>query len=259
MGSVYVLWADMLGVRDEIKKLSGCDLKKLVVDWDNLVQTAKCKSGILKAEVQSFDACLAQAKYTDDGLKNMITFAQTLLEEGIHKKILVRGAIGVGYLHNNRVIAVAEGLHPVQQLEQESNWIGIACTFEFTVPDVLWGWDTLVKYPVPGKEDFVRPRPAVAWNVPCVQDLAPLILGRQSKEGDLYTWMMINKAKPAIQFAKYIEAARKGGKQKPCDPPPPQYVLDPTPMFVEKSNSDKGKQNLLEQLKKSLIDKDRTK
>ena len=240
MGSVYVLWADMLGVRDEIKKLSGCDLKKLVVDWDNLVQTAKCKSGILKAEVQSFDACLAQAKYTDDGLKNMITFAQTLLEEGIHKKILVRGAIGVGYLHNNRVIAVAEGLHPVQQLEQEFNWIGIACTLEFTVPDELWGWDTLVSYPVPSKKDLVRLRPAVAWDVPCAQALAPLIGGRHQKESFNYNWIMINKAQPAVQFAKYIEAARKG-KRRPNKPPPPEYVLDPMSMFDKKSNSDTNK------------------
>ena len=105
------------------------------------------------------DACLAHAPDTESGLNAMIEFAQTLLNKGVRQKILVRGAIGIGRVHDDPRIGLAGGFQDIHKLEQELNWIGIACTSQFPVPKTFWDWDKLVCYPVPGKEGLVRLSP----------------------------------------------------------------------------------------------------
>ena len=223
METVVVLWADMLGFSEEEKKLGKDERCQLAADWENLIREAKRESGIRGAEVVYTDACLAHAPDTEPGLNTVIEFAQTLLSKGIRQKILVRGAIGLGRIHDDLRIGLAGGFQDVQELEQELNWIGIACTPQFQVPETFWDWDKLVCYPVPGKEGLVQLRPAVAWDVPPVEELHGLIGGRSLNERRYYNWMMINKAQTTVRFAKYIEEGRS--TRRPDCAPPPAYVL----------------------------------
>ena len=215
--SAYILWANMPGHSNQWCNLDAEQRRKLDTDWNDLVLDAQSNSGVQGAKVVNTDACVAHAPHTDNGLKALVKFAKTLLNDGVSKDIIVRGVIDCVPIYNGVACGIDEEiLRNAHRSEGSMQWVGVACTNRVSVPSELWDWESLVCYPVPLKGDSVLLRPVVVWRVPPPEQLIDMI-GIGIPIGGQPDWKELHKAQQTAQFGRYIEA------QKPTDWSPGTY------------------------------------
>ena len=225
MDMAYVLWADILGFSATIERQAPSDRHQLIDDWAALVREAKNESSIAGASVVHTDACLAYAENSEGGLKSLVVFAKFLLSWGTRIRLPVRGAIACGRIHGSEPHYIDDVVQQARAFEEETSWIGIACTEQTVVPETLWGWHSLVCYWVPCKKAPARALPVVAWDVPAPTDLLRCVTERSGKGEVKVNWRMINKIQPTAQFGRYLQLSGEPSR-KPDTAPDPLVLLE---------------------------------
>ena len=76
----YLLVADILGFSQMITNLTGDEQRQRIREWIDLVQTTKLKIGTKDTQLIS-DTLFVRADDSDDGLKQLLQFAQLLLQK----------------------------------------------------------------------------------------------------------------------------------------------------------------------------------
>ena len=209
----YVMVADILGFSKMIENLNNDEQVQRILDWIELVETNRLKSGVRDIQLIS-DTLFVREEDSIDGLIRLLGFAQLLLECGVKESFPLRGAIVHGDAAWGK-LTYGKAVIQAHQIERSLDWLGIACAPNLPRVDSMWAWDMVVAYPVPRKEGKTQLLPAVSWNVPLAEELVRKVSenGLMAK-GDIYLWKEISKVERTIQFGLYL----KLGEANQLDP-----------------------------------------
>ena len=213
----YLLVADILGFSQMITNLTDDEQRQRIREWIDLVQTTKLEVGTKDTQLIS-DTLFVRADDSDDGLKQLLQFAQLLLQKGIERSFPIRGAIVNGNVVWGKL---TYGLAVIQahKIERSLDWIGIACSPSLPRIDRFWSWDLVVVYPPPENSNkrqwLYQLMPVVAWNVPLAEELTnKAICSGLFKPGERIPSHVIRKIERTVQFGMYLRL----GKSLRSDP-----------------------------------------
>jgi len=161
----YCLVLDILGFRASVVSADSVYQTKFVDEWINLVDASAAAEGIDRYQLIS-DSLFAVAAPTVEGLGHLLGLSRRLLNMGVDKRLLVRGAIAHGEVRWDRRIAHGAAIVDAYELGESWAWAGVSCTHAFGDLHAWWGVDGVVSYPVPRKRRAPQLRPAVVWDVP---------------------------------------------------------------------------------------------
>ena len=202
--------ADLLGFSSIVSNLSGPALDKRIGDWVNLVQRIRPAAPGVEVQLIS-DTIFVREEGSEEGLKRLLSFCRTLLEEGIAHALPVRGAVTFGPLEWG-TLTYGKVVVEAHRLETDQDWIGVACVPKLPHFKGLWDWGRVVVYPVPMKSGTIRLHPAVAWTVPATDELCRQTLGEGLfAAGDLIPWEWQRKISHTAAFGRYLRHAESGG------------------------------------------------
>lgn len=202
----YFLCADVLGFSSLVHNLDHPALEERLEDWIKLVNHLKSQTSLTEVLTVS-DSLYAMVDDTEEDLERLLRFSQSLLEQGIDSHFPIRGAITRGDVTWSDTIyggAVIEAL----ALEKSQDWVGISCESGINVP---WSWDLVCTYLVPKKENFeVRLTAAVIWDIPETQEfIRKCCANGYVRDGELMQWHLYSKLENTMEFAAYLERARR--------------------------------------------------
>ena len=209
----YFMVADILGFSKMIQNLNGSQQAQRVSEWMELVQETGLQAGIKEMQLIS-DTLFVREEDSVDGLARILRFAQQLLERGVERSFLLRGAIVHGGAAWGK-LPFGQAIIGAHRMEESLDWVGIACAPNIPKIESMWDWDLVAVYPVPQKAGVIQLSPAVSWRVPSTEVLVHKASenGLMTK-GDPYRWDVISKLERAIQFGIYL----KIGKSNRLDP-----------------------------------------
>jgi len=160
----YFFIGDVLGFKNIVNNSKDSQLDGKVETWLNLVDEATDYSkSRIKPQLIS-DTVFCKAIEGRAGLQSLISFARYLLDNGLKRSILVRGAITYGSYQWGR-LTYGKAVISAHELEMAQDWIGVTCN---QLPDAkhFWGENGLVCYPPPLKTGPITLHPCVVWDVP---------------------------------------------------------------------------------------------
>ena len=208
----YFLCADILGFRQIVENELHIRLNNRLEKWVEAV-LGLSEEYALTCVKHFSDTIFVKTESSCNGLSRMLEFSRSLLEKGIEHSFPIRGGIAHGPVVWDKKKTFGQAVIDAHQIEQESDWIGIACSRDCCHTEPLTSWDRLVTYPVPKKDGQVKELSVVAWCVPPVSKLICSTTSGKNKSYDhtkvVNTWL----------FGKYL----KHGKQNKYDPRLFQY------------------------------------
>ena len=213
----YFMVVDILGFSEIIKNLNGDEQNQRIADWVDLVETAKREAGVKETQLIS-DTLFVREEDSVEGLERLLRFGKILLERGLEINYPLRGAIVHGSAtwgnptYGKAVIAAHE-------VERALDWIGIACDLHLPHLGQLWGWDKVVRYPVPRKSGAVEMMGAVTWEVPRLAKLGVMTTDKGLVDPDeRANWGVITKQERTHQFGIYLTLGQSAGMYPASEP-----------------------------------------
>jgi hypothetical protein len=171
MTQMYCYVADMLGFKSMILNLPVEKQANRVTDWIQFVSEGINKFNIDNYQLVS-DTIFAGTEDSEEGLKKLLSFSKYMLENGIKKSFLLRGAISYGEVTWDAHISYGKAIVDAYNLANDMDWIGTACLSTVVHEDSsLWTSGLIVQYVVPMKKGDVISLPTVIWNIPTFTDL----------------------------------------------------------------------------------------
>lgn len=213
METGYFLIADVLGFSKIVTNTSAVDLDGQVSTWLALVDEAYRAAELDREPQLISDTVFASATADAAGLRRLIRFARHLLEWGVPRSLLLRGAITHGPFNWGK-LTYGRAVIAAHQLEQSQDWIGFACG-ELPHVEDLWGANGLVCYTAPMKQGGIKLHPAVVWEVPPPAALQkssinePLVM-----DGEALEWQWRRRLRNTIDFRNYLAGLSSERKEE---------------------------------------------
>ena len=223
----YFMVVDILGFSEIINNLDGEDQSQRIADWLSLVETTQHETNVKQTQLIS-DTLFVREEDSIEGLSRLLRFAQLLLERGLEMNFPLRGSI----VHGDAAwghLTYGKAVMDAHTMERSLDWIGIACSPDLPDLNGLWGWDTVVRYPVPRKVGDLEILGAVTWEVPELPQL--FLLATDSglvDEDENASWGVVAKLERTNQFGTYLRIGRLAGTNPGLSPGYfPMQIIDP--------------------------------
>lgn len=198
----HIMIVDILGFSNIIQNLSDADLSLRINEWVKLTVRAAKSASIDRFSMLS-DTVFAAADANEKGLVALITMARTLLNEGIQLSLPVRGAIAYGSFMWGE-LTYGKAVIEAHQLESAQNWIGISCASSVGLISACWGYDSLICYPIPMKNEQISLGAVVSWNIPQYEQLQSLVVRKGlTKPLEALYWPWVNRINNTTAFSIY--------------------------------------------------------
>lgn len=206
--SQYCLVADLLGFKRLLENLAfSVDLQdQRVREWAHTVKRCARAQGIDQYALFS-DTLFVVTEGSSDGLRQILSFSQDLLNKTINRSLPIRGALSFGDVHWQEPIIFGNPITQAYLVGESLQWVGIAAEPK-ALPHIgdLWSWDLVCSYPVPRDRGPVEHMPAVVWNAPA--DLRH----RMAEEGlmehnEHLSWPIARKCDATRLFIQYCAKA----------------------------------------------------
>jgi hypothetical protein len=206
----YILAIDLLGFGNIIKNSPETDLPRRIQEWIALIEKAKITSGLSKVQLIS-DTVFVSAESSSAGLRGVITFARTILNEGVPQSLPIRGAITHGPYEWGTLI-YGKAVVNAHVLESNQDWIGVTCENALPHINEFWAIDSLLSYPTPLKTGNIRINPVVSWEVREYNVLAAALCNKGLTEpGEILQWPWLGKLNNTVQFGIYRKIIKETG------------------------------------------------
>lgn len=207
MSQMYCYVADLLGFKNMILNLPLKEQADRVKDWIQFVSEGINKFNLPEHQLVS-DTIFIGAIDNDEGLENLLKFSKFMLENGIKKSFLLRGAISYGDVTWSKHISYGKAIVDAYNFANNMNWIGTAC-----LPNVikdnspLYTSDLIVAYIVPMKQGDVMGLPAVIWSIPEFQELLYYTTGGglYPKGANPLNHSYLSKIQNTELFSQYVQ------------------------------------------------------
>jgi len=208
----YVLVADLLGFSGIAENANEEDLGHYISDWAAMCRRLRDKF-ISELDDPYFisDTVFVVAKDSEAGVNALVTYARELIERGYMSRFLVRGAIAHGRVTTSGAFPAGPGIIRAHRIGEGSNWVGVTVDEEVvTRSDGLYGWDRLVRYPVPPRKptETVTMYAVVAWDVPpfdaLLQAFAGIAAYRHQGASPRMTWDVAFKLQNTAEFGAHL-------------------------------------------------------
>jgi hypothetical protein len=173
METDYLFICDVLGFSNIVTDSSEHELSGRARAWVTPSTAAANKAGVKGMQLIS-DTFLASAPSTCEGLGQLVSYAQTLLNDGAPQSLPIRGAISHGLFEWGQ-LTYGKAVIAAHRLESSLEWVGVACDNELPHVEDQWGISSLVCYPAPERTGMIRLRPVVRWQVPRFKELERLL------------------------------------------------------------------------------------
>ena len=208
----YFFVADVLGFSNIVRNSNDVDLVARIKKWTTLVDSLAEQHGIDNIQLIS-DTIFAHTDSSSDGLKKMIEFSRSLLNQGVSQSLPIRGAITHGEFEWGR-LTYGKAVIDAHELETNQNWIGVSCG---SLPHLAdhWGFDSIIAYPTPLKVGSIKIHPVVDWSVPLTKDLTKYLTdGDLTHNEEVIQWALGEKLNNTVQFSVYKSLIRQS-KSRP--------------------------------------------
>jgi hypothetical protein len=204
METGYFFIADILGFSRIVQNSTDEVLTARLKAWIDLVEEATSATGVARFQLLS-DTLFAASESTEAGLRSIVRLARYLLENGIARSFPIRGAISHGTFQWG-TLTFGKAVVTCHMLEQEQQWIGVACAHTLPHVDALWSRSGLVCYPAPLKSGPVVLHPVVAWTIPESLCLAAAVTSQGLvRTGEILTWDWSYRIGLTTQFRLYLK------------------------------------------------------
>jgi hypothetical protein len=208
----YFFIADLLGFGKIVKNLSDEEMRARVQGWVDLVRSSMQAERIEQFQLIS-DTVFAATPSTSEGLGQLVGLGRRLLNDGIHKSLPLRGAIVHGTYTWGHDLIYGKAVIDAHMLEMSQNWIGIACEPNLPHSNDHRGFGKLIGYMPPKKRGPGMTQPVVDWDVPPIKTLTELVgQGGLLRDGEDYTWELLDKVNNTSSFAMYKHSVRVAEK-----------------------------------------------
>lgn len=203
----YFFIADLLGFGNIVRNSTSSELLERTARWTNLIDSLAKRYSIDNVQLIS-DTAFLSTESSSDGLKKLIKFARSLLNEGVPSSLAIRGAITHGEFHWGR-LTYGKAVIEAHEIELSQNWIGVSCSSSLPHITNHWGYDSLIAYPTPFKQGPITIRPVVDWNIPRSSLLLKYLLGEGLvRDGESIPWALGEKLNNTVQFSIYKEVSK---------------------------------------------------
>lgn len=207
MSQMYCYVADLLGFKNMILNLPPKEQADRVKDWIQFVSEGINKFNLTEYQLVS-DTIFIGAMDNEEGLENLLRFSKYMLENGIKKSFLLRGAISHGDVTWNKHISYGKAIVDAYNFANNMDWIGTACLPNIIKDNsTLYGSTLIVSYIIPMKQGDVMGLPAVIWSIPAFQELLYFATG-----GGLYpkgtspmNYSYLSKIQNTELFSQYVQ------------------------------------------------------
>ena len=205
----YFLCADILGFRQMgVEHQSALQLNHRLDHWVGAVSELSKRYAFTR--VQHFsDTIFVSTDSSCHDFGCLLEFSRSLLEKGIEHSFPIRGGIAHGTVVWDDTITFGEAVIEAHRVEQESDWIGIACSKTCCHTQSLASWDLLVTYPVPRKHGQVELTSVVAWPVPAVSKLIKNTTSGVPVDSPTRWHYHHTKTVNTLLFGKYLEHGQR--------------------------------------------------
>jgi len=203
----YFFVADILGFGNIVRNSNEVDLVARINSWTTIVDSLAHQHDIDNIQLIS-DTVFAHTESSTAGLKKLVEFSRSLLNQGVPQSLPIRGAITHGDFDWGRLI-YGIAVITAHELETSQNWIGVSCDNNLPHLEENWGFDSLIAYPTPLKAGPVKIRPVVDWSVPNKELVKYLTDGGLTREGEVIQWALMEKLNNTIQFSVYKSLIRQ--------------------------------------------------
>lgn len=197
----YFFVADILGFGNIVRNLNEDDLMSRINSWTTLVDYIANQHDIDDIQLIS-DTVFAFTESSTAGLRKLIEFSRSLLNQGVEQSLPIRGAITHGDFDWGR-LTYGKAVITAHEIETCQNWIGVSCDNNLPHVEDQWGFDSLIAYPTPMKAGPVKIRPVVDWSVPIKELVKYLMGGGLTLEGEVIQWALMEKLNNTVQFSVY--------------------------------------------------------
>lgn len=197
----YFFVADILGFSNIVQNSSETELVARINSWTTLVDSLAHQHDIDNIQLIS-DTVFAYTDSSTGGLRKLIEFSSSLLNQGVPQSLPIRGAITYGHFDWGR-LTYGRAVIAAHELEASQNWIGVSCG---NLPHIAdhWGFDSLIAYPTPLKAGPITIHPVIDWSVPSADELTKyLIGGGLTDKGEIIQWPLMEKLNNTVQFSVY--------------------------------------------------------
>lgn len=199
----YFFIADLLGFSRIVKNTPEDTLQERIAAWIGLVESTAAKLEITQLQLIS-DTVFAASESTRSGLAKLISFARTLLNQGMPQSLPIRGAISHGS-YNWGALTYGKAVITAHELETAQDWIGVGCHNLLPHLADAWGLDSLVCFPLPLKRGPIRLHPVVAWEVPEFPRLVRALCDKGlARQGESLDWDWAQKVNNTVHFGMYL-------------------------------------------------------
>ena len=237
MKDMYCYVGDLLGFKNTIMNLGKEEQKRRVGEWTKFIDDSIKKFDNITNYQLISDTIFIGTESNKNGLTDLINLSKYLLEEGINKSFLLRGAITFGEVDwDDPRIAFGKSIVEAYNLANNQNWIGTSCGDKLPHIASLWDFDKLFVYPVPMKKGAIRLLPAVSWKIPTTEQLCRAATDRGlSFKGEALSWENYGyKIQNTILFSMYLEKIKALEKRYlPYTADPSQYYGIMTTTLLE--------------------------
>lgn len=155
----YFFVADILGFGNIVRNSNEVDLVARINSWTTLVDSLAHQHDIDNIQLIS-DTVFAYTESSTAGLRKLVEFSRSLLNQGVQQSLPIRGAITHGYFDWGRLI-YGIAVITAHELETSQNWIGVSCDNNLPHLEENWGFDSLIAYPTPLKAGSIKIYPVV--------------------------------------------------------------------------------------------------
>lgn len=202
----YFFVADILGFGNIVRNSNKVDLLARINSWTTIVDSLAHQHDIDNIQLIS-DTVFAHTESSTAGLKKLVEFSRSLLNQGVPQSLPIRGAITHGDFDWGR-LTYGKAVIDAHELETSQNWIGVSCG---SLPHIAdnWGFDSLIAYPTPLKAGLVKIHPVVDWSVPIKELTKYLTDGGLTHNEEVIQWDLMEKLNNTVQFSVYKSLIRQ--------------------------------------------------
>ncbi len=206
----YFLCCDLLGFSNLVRSTEPEERDEIHAGWIDEVSRLAKSHKLAKYKFFS-DTLFAATGATESEFTELLSFSRDMLQNSTERGLPVRGGIALGeYQWGDSVTGRA--VLDAHELEQATDWIGIACSVRIQVPKKAFEEGLLVCYPPPMKEGVVTFLGVVDWDVPDVKTLIDRMgFKKHLKEHPDVSWDVMRKVRNTADFGLYRTLLRKAG------------------------------------------------
>ena len=203
----YFFVADILGFGNIVRNSNEVDLVARINSWTTLVDSLAHQHDIDNIQLFS-DTVFAYTESSTAGLRKLVEFSRSLLNQGVQQSLPIRGAITHGDFDWGR-LTYGIAVITAHELETSQNWIGVSCDNNLPHVGDHWGFGSLIAYPTPLKAGPIKIHPVVDWSVPSKELAKCLTGGGLTHEGEVIPWALMEKLNNTVQFSVYKSLLRQ--------------------------------------------------